>query len=113
MASTEVDVNVRGARQHVAGGTPSAPPGGHDGVSGAERQDQPAEGAAAQEAVRGVGPLQRQGMAQTRRDREQGQALQSQVGPGDSLTHCQIRFRSARDSKHRTFVRHITYNLES
>lgn len=65
------------------------PAGGHVGVSGAGQQDQPAEGAAAQEAVRGVGPLQQQRMAQTRRDREQGQALQSQVGPGDSLTHYQ------------------------
>lgn len=63
-----------------------APAGGHVGVSGAERQGQPAEGAAAQEAVRGVGPLRQQRMAQTRRAREQGQALQSQVGPGDSLT---------------------------
>lgn len=62
------------------------PAGGHVGVSGAQQQDQPAEGAAAQEAVRGFGPLRQQGMAQTRRDREQGQALQSQVGPGDWLT---------------------------
>lgn len=63
------------------------PAGGHVGVSGAQQQDQPAEGAAAQEALRGFGPLRQQRMAQTRRDREQGQALQSQVGPGDSLTH--------------------------
>lgn len=58
---------------------PAPGAGGHVGVSGAERQGQPVEGAAARQAVRSIGPQQR--MAQTRRAREQGQALQSQVGP--------------------------------
>lgn len=40
----------------------------HVGIFGAVREDQPVEGAACQEALRGVGQVELQRMAETRRD---------------------------------------------